>query len=118
VEESVRAEILIQRVERKVGAGVVLRHPPFSGTQAAHEALVVGEVDLCPEYSGSALVSVLQLSPSGDAAAIREQVRENCRARFQIEGIGPLGFDSASAMALQKRRPVEIAAEFLKSAGL
>lgn len=102
VEESVLAEILIQRVEHKVGTGVVLRHPPFSGTQAAHEALVVGEVDLCPEYTGSALVSVLQLPPSNDAAAIREQVRENYRARFQIEWIGPLGFDSASVLIARK----------------
>jgi glycine betaine/choline ABC-type transport system substrate-binding protein len=102
VEESVLAEILIQRIERGVGPGLVLRHPPLGGTQAAHEALVVGEIDLCPEYAGSALVSVLHLPPSPDAQAIREQVRENYRSRFQVEWVGPLGFDAAAALVARK----------------
>lgn len=102
VEESVLAEIVIQRIEHKVGPGLVLRHPPLAGTQAAHQALVVSEVDLLPEYAGSALVSVLRLPPSGDVLAVPEQVRENYRARFQVEWIGPLGFDSASVLVARK----------------
>jgi glycine betaine/choline ABC-type transport system substrate-binding protein len=102
VEESVLAEILIQRIERKVGPGLVLRHPLLAGTQGAHQALVVNAVDLCPEYAGSALVSDLQLPPSNDVLAVREQVRENYRARFQIEWIGPLGFDAASVLVARK----------------
>ena len=102
VEESVLAEIVIQRIERTQAPGLVLRHPPLVGTQAAHEALVVNEVDLCPEYTGSALVSVLHLPRSNDALAVREQVKENYRARYQIEWIGPLGFDSASVLVARK----------------
>jgi glycine betaine/choline ABC-type transport system substrate-binding protein len=102
VEESVLAEILIQRIEHGVGPGVVVRHPPLGGTQAAHEALVVGEIDLCPEYAGSALVSVLHLPPTNDVQAIREQVRENYRSQFQMEWIGPLGFDAAAALVARK----------------
>jgi glycine betaine/choline ABC-type transport system substrate-binding protein len=71
VEESVLAEILIQRIEYKVGPGLVLRRPLLGGTQGAHESLVVNEVDLCPEYAGSALVSDLGLPPTDDALAIR-----------------------------------------------
>jgi glycine betaine/choline ABC-type transport system substrate-binding protein len=103
VEESILAGILIQRIERRLGPALVVRHPPLGGTQAAHEALVIGEVDLCPEYAGSALVRVLRLPPANDVLAIRDQVRENYRARFQIEWIGPLGFDSATALAARKR---------------
>ena len=102
VEESVLAEVLIQRIERGVGKGVVLRHPPLGTTQAAHEVLVVNEIDLCPEYAGSALTGVLRLPPTNDATAIREQVKENYRAQFQIEWIGPLGFDAAAALAARK----------------
>ena len=101
-EESVLAEILIQRIEHAVGPGVVLRHPPLESTQAANESLVVGEIDLCPEYAGSALVSVLHLPPTSDVQAIREQVRENYRARFQLEWLGPLGFDAAAALVARK----------------
>lgn len=102
VEESILAEILIQRIERKVGPGLVVRHPLLGGTQGAHEALVINQVDLCPEYAGSALVSDLHLPPSNDVLAVREQVRENYRVRFQIEWIGPLGFDSASVLVARK----------------
>ena len=102
VEESVLAEILIRRVERVVGPGTVLRHPSLVTTQAAHEALIVNEIDLCPEYAGSALMGVLHLSATNDVNAIREQVRENYRAQFQVEWIGPLGFDASSALAARK----------------
>ena len=102
VEESILAEILIQRIEHRVGSALVVRHPPLGSTQAAHEALMVSEVDLCPEYAGSALVSVLHLPPAYDALAVREQVRENYRARFQVEWIGPLGFDSATVLVARK----------------
>jgi glycine betaine/choline ABC-type transport system substrate-binding protein len=102
VEESILAEILIQRSERRLGPALVVRHPPPGGTQAAHEALVIGEVDLCPEYAGSVLVSVLRLPPANDVLAVREQVRENSRTRFQIEWIGPLGFDAATVLVARK----------------
>ncbi len=102
VEESVLAEILIQRIEREMGPGVVLRHPSLGTTQGAHEALIVGEIDLCPEYAGSALTAVLHLPPADDVTAIREQVRENYRAQFQVEWIGPLGFDAAAGLVASK----------------
>lgn len=102
VEESVLAEIFIQRIERGMGQGTVLRHSPLGTTQGAHEALIVGEIDLCPDYAGSALTSVLHLPPTGDVTAIREQVRENYRAQFQVEWIGPLGFDAAAGLAARK----------------
>jgi glycine betaine/choline ABC-type transport system substrate-binding protein len=115
VEESVLAEILIQRIEHKVGQGLVLRHPLLDGTQGAHESLVVNAVDLCPEYAGSALVSDLHLPPSDDVLAVREQVRENYRARFQIEWIGPLGFDSASVLVTRKDFAARLSAATLSA---
>jgi len=102
VEESVLAEILIQRIERTAGHGVVLRHPPLANTQAAHEALIVDEVDLCPEYASTALVSTLHLPVTADVQSIREQVRENYRERYQVEWLGPLGFDAAAALVARQ----------------
>jgi len=99
VEESVLAEILMQRIERVVGPRLVSRHPPLDSTQAVHEALVMGEIDLSPVYAGSALVSVLRLPPTLDLQAIRDQVQENFRVQFHMEWIGPLGFDAAAALA-------------------
>jgi glycine betaine/choline ABC-type transport system substrate-binding protein len=102
VEESILAEILIQRIGRGMAPGAVLRHPPLGTTQGAHEALIVGEIDLCPEYAGSALTGVLHLPPTDDVMAIREQVRENYRSEFQVEWIGPLGFDAATGLVARK----------------
>jgi glycine betaine/choline ABC-type transport system substrate-binding protein len=103
VEESVLGEILIQRIEHKLGSAVTIqRHPPLSTTQAAHEALVVNEIDLCPEYAGTALTGVLGLPVSTDVAAVREQVKENYRAEYQVEWLGPLGYNAAFAVVARR----------------
>ncbi len=102
VEQSILAEIVIQRIERSLGPGLVLRHPTLAGTQAAHQALVVNAVDIYPEYTGTALVGVLHLPASNESLAVREQVKENYRTRFQIEWIGPLGFEATPGLATRR----------------
>lgn len=102
VEGSVLSEILLQHLQHRLGAGQVVLHSPLATTKAAHEALVIDEVSLYPEYSGTALVSILGLAVATEVEPVREQVRENYRSRFQFEWIGPLGFDAATSLAIRK----------------
>lgn len=85
---------LSQRVDRKLNLG---------GTLLAHQALVQGGLDLYPEYTGTALTSILKLPPpSGMAPAdVFAKVKDEYQRRFNIEWLDPLGFNNTFAMVIR-----------------
>src|SRR5260370_12070296 len=66
-EQVILGEIVAQHLERRLGAKVE-RKLNLGGTLLAHQALVSGQIDLYPEYTGTALTAVLKLPVSRDAA--------------------------------------------------
>jgi glycine betaine/choline ABC-type transport system substrate-binding protein len=67
----------------------------------AHQALVHGEIDLYPEYTGTALTTILKLPPAGDGAAVMGRVRDEYLARFALEWMDPVGFNNTFAMIIR-----------------
>ncbi len=99
-EQIVLGEIIAQQLERKLGVKVE-RKLDLGGTLLAQQALVSGEIDLYPEYTGTALTAVLKLAPSSDAAGVFERVRGEYRKRWRLEWLDPLGFDNTFAMVVR-----------------
>ena len=99
-EQNILGEIVAQQVERRLGV-TVDRKPHLGGTLLAHKALVAGQIDLYPEYSGTALTEVLKLPALRDAAAVEAQVRSEYRSRWNIEWMPALGFNNTFAMVIQ-----------------
>ena len=66
----------------------------------AHQALVRGDIDLYPEYTGTALTAILKLPPASDPAA-PSLVRGEYQARFGLEWMDPLGFNNTFAMVIR-----------------
>jgi glycine betaine/choline ABC-type transport system substrate-binding protein len=93
----VLGEIVAQHLERHGFA--VDRRLNLGGTLLAHEALVRGDIDLYPEYSGTALMVILKKPASPDADSI---VAREYSARFGIEWLEPLGFNNTFAMIVRK----------------
>ena len=73
----------------------------LGGTLLAHQALVNGDIDLYPEYTGTALTTVLKLPPAHDPAAAMALVRAEYQARFGVEWMDPLGFNNTFAMVIR-----------------
>jgi glycine betaine/choline ABC-type transport system substrate-binding protein len=98
-EQVLLGEILAQQIERRLGVAVD-RRLNLGGTMLAHEALVDGDIDLYPEYTGTALTAVLKQAPQGgqDAGAALAEVRAAYAARWQIAWLSPLGFNDTFAM--------------------
>jgi osmoprotectant transport system substrate-binding protein len=96
-EQIVLGEILAQQIERKLGLPVE-RKFNLGGTMLAHEALVRGDIDLFPEYTGTALTAVLKQPPVGDRAAALEQVRAAYGKNWRLAWLRPLGFNDTFAM--------------------
>jgi len=99
-EQVILGEIVAQHLERSLGVPVD-RKLNLGGTLLAHEALVGGQVDMYPEYTGTALTAVLKLPIARDAAAVEKQVRSEYRSRWNIEWLPPLGFNNTFAMVIE-----------------
>jgi glycine betaine/choline ABC-type transport system substrate-binding protein len=99
-EQLVLGEILAQQLERKLGQKVE-RKLNLGGTLLAHQALVSGEIDLYPEYTGTALTAILKQPPAADAARVLGEVREAYQKRWRIEWLGPFGFNNSFAIVVR-----------------
>ncbi|MCW5962442.1 MAG: hypothetical protein KIT83_00265 [Bryobacterales bacterium] len=104
-EQLILGEMIAQQIERCAGQPAERRFH-LGGTLLAHQAMLAGEIDIYPEYTGTALMTVLKESPTGSAQEVFERVRTAYRERFGIEWLEPLGFENTFAMAV----PVDLAA--------
>src|SRR6266852_5414091 len=98
-EQLILGEIMAQQLERRLGQKVE-RKLNLGGTLLAHQALVNGEIDVYPEYTGTALTAVLKLPPLSDPARVLDQVRAEYRKRWQLEWLAPLGFNNSFAIVI------------------
>jgi osmoprotectant transport system substrate-binding protein len=99
-EQLVLGEIVAQHLENRLH-GHVSRRLDLGGTMVAQQALINGDIDVYPEYTGTALTSVLKLPPQKDPAKVLEAVRNGYR-QWRLEWLEPLGFENTFAMAVRK----------------
>jgi osmoprotectant transport system substrate-binding protein len=99
-EQVILAELLAQHIEARTGIHVE-RKTNLGGTLLCQKALESGQLDLYVEYTGTALTAVLNESPSGDAAAIYQRVKQGYSDRFNLEVTEPLGFENTFAMVVR-----------------
>ena len=99
-EQVILGEIVAQHLEHRLGLRVA-RKLNLGGTLLAHQALVKGDIDLYPEYTGTALAAVLKLPLVRDPAAALNSVREEYAKRFAIQWLEPLGFNNTFAMVVR-----------------
>jgi osmoprotectant transport system substrate-binding protein len=93
----------------------------LGGTLVAHEALVAGEIDLYPEYTGTALTAILEIpiesvaagtpaagaaTPADQAVSIDQQVfdivSEEYLERFDLVWLDESAFNKTQALAVKR----------------
>ncbi len=99
-EQVLLGEILAQQIERRLHV-TVERKLDLGGTLLAHQALVKGDIDLYPEYTGTALTAVLKQHPMDDPAAVLDAVRALYHSQFKLEWLAPLGFNNTFAIVIR-----------------
>ena len=73
-EQVVLGEIIAQHLEHRLHQKVE-RRLNLGGTLLAHRRLLNGEIDLYPEYTGTALTAILKDPPDNDPARVLTRVR-------------------------------------------
>lgn len=96
-ESFVIAEIYAQALER---ARVrVERRFNLGSTQIAIAAMRRGDIDLYPEYTGTALVDVLHLTPPADPNALYATVAREFRQRYALTWLTPSPMNDSQGLA-------------------
>lgn len=99
-EQSILGEIIAQHLERELHVPIA-RKPDLGGTFVAQQALLTGAIDLYPEYTGTALASVLKQPLTSDPRAALDRVRAGYRP-WNLEWTASLGFENTFAMAVRR----------------
>jgi glycine betaine/choline ABC-type transport system substrate-binding protein len=97
------AEILARRIERTTGL-TVTRRTALGGTQLCFQALLSGEVDLYPEYTGTALVALLERPAMTDPRRTFELVQRELLRRDELVLLEPFAFNNTYALAMAKAK--------------
>lgn len=96
-ESIVVAEIYAQTLER---AGItVVRRMNLGSTQIALAAMDRGDIDLYPEYTGTALIDVLHLAPMQDPGAIYARVKDAFEKQYRIAWLRPSPMNDSQGIA-------------------
>ena len=99
-EQVILGEIVARHLEHRLGRRVD-RKLNLGGTMLAHQALLRGDIDLYPEYTGTALTTILKLPPVHDPAVAMGLVRAEYQAQFGVEWMDSLGFNNTFAMVIR-----------------
>jgi osmoprotectant transport system permease protein len=97
-ESELLAEIVAQMLEAR---NIKVNRTFGLGGNLSHAALVAGEIDLYPEYTGTSFTAILHHAPMSDPKAVYDQVRREYAEQFKLEVSAPLGFDNTFAILVR-----------------
>jgi osmoprotectant transport system substrate-binding protein len=115
-EQIVLGEIAAQQLERKVHIRVE-RKLNLGGTLLAHLALVKGDIDVYPEYTGTgAMVVLKEKRVPADPVQAYVLVKDAYLSRFRLVWLPPLGFNDTFAMVVRREDGQRLPAPVLSAA--
>ncbi len=97
-ESNLLAEIVAQMLEAQ---NIEVTRQYDLGGNLAHDALLAGQIDLYPEYTGTAFTAILHHQPITDPKAVYEQVKQEYSSQFNLMVSQPLGFDNTFAILVR-----------------
>ncbi len=89
-------------MEARAGLSVVRRFN-LGGTMICHGAIVRGEIDIYPEYTGTALTAILKREALLDPDETFKVVARAYRRQFGIEWLQSFGFNNTYAITVRKK---------------
>ena len=97
-ESVILAEILAQLLEKD---GITVERQFELGGNIPHESLLSGQIDVYPEYTGTAYTAILKHQPITDPQTVYDQTRAEYSDRFDLILSPPLGFANDFAILVR-----------------
>ncbi|MCP1123630.1 ABC transporter permease/substrate-binding protein [Bacillus sp. 3103sda1] len=100
-------EILIQMYKQLIEQDTDLKvetRPGFGKTSFVFEALKSGEIDIYPEFTGTALSTFVKEEPkSTDRQEVYEQARNGMEQKYNMKLLKPMKYNNTYALAVPKQ---------------
>lgn len=97
-ESVILAEILAQMLEKR---GINVERKLELGGNLAHDALVANQLDVYPEYTGTAYTAILKKQPVTDTNKVYDETRNEYADKFDLRLSPPLGFSNDFAILIR-----------------
>ena len=102
-EQEILGEMMAILVEENLGLPVE-RKLNIGGTMVCFNALLSGDIDLYPEYTGTGLVSILKHEVMTSPDAVYAHVKKEFESRYNLIWLKPFGFNNTYALAMKRER--------------
>jgi len=102
-ESALLGEIMAQLIEANTELQVD-RKFDLKGTMICFDAMQAGEVDLYAEYTGTALLTILDepVPEDPDSQAVYQRVAEQFAKKYNMQWLEPFGFNNYYALAMRE----------------
>ncbi len=97
-ESLILAEILAQTLEKK---GVAVERKLELGGNLAHDGLTSNQIDVYPEYTGTAFTAILKHPPITDPKKVYDQTKLEYEEKLDLSVSPPLGFANDFAILVR-----------------
>jgi osmoprotectant transport system permease protein len=105
-EQVILGELLAQVIETRTGIPVERKFE--LSTDILHQAMLSGQIDVYPEYTGTAFNAILKHQPISGARDVYDIVKQEYASMFDIVWLEPFGFDSTFAILIRKGDAVRL----------
>ncbi len=97
-ESIILAEILAQSLEKR---GITVERQFELGGNLAHDALLSNQIDVYPEYTGTAFTAILKRQPLTSPEEVYRQTAREYSEKFDLNLSPPLGFSNDFAILVR-----------------
>ncbi|MDR0621847.1 MAG: glycine/betaine ABC transporter substrate-binding protein [Deltaproteobacteria bacterium] len=99
-EEAILGELLVYLIETKAGIKVEVTPDLAGGETVMHPAMVKGDLDLYPEYTGTAWLAILKEKEIPEREELQRRLFEEYGKRFNFEWVGLYGFNNSYGLGV------------------
>ncbi len=112
-ESVILAEILAQMLEKQ---GLTVERQLELGGNLAHDGLLSKQIDVYPEYTGTAYTAILKHAPITDPGAVYDQTKNEYAAKFNLTVSPQLGFSNDFAILVRGAEARKLALKTISDA--
>ncbi|RXT03588.1 glycine/betaine ABC transporter substrate-binding protein [Ammoniphilus sp. CFH 90114] len=109
-EQDILVHVISSLIEEKTDL-TVERKPFLGGSQLVHSALLKGDVDIYPEYTGTAWISILKEENVSDPEETYNKTKAAYEEQFGLTWLEPLGFNNTYTLSMRADHAEELGIE-------